>query len=343
MGCIACHKGKNVAEREQAHEGLVASPSAGEDGGGVCTQCHSEVVETFKTSLHYTLAGFQNSLQTFSHEGVLDEEGGLATAWDKNCYGCHATCGQCHVSRPEAIKGGLVQNHTFRKTPEMDTQCYGCHGARPAGEYLGTVGFAADTHYENKEMSCMSCHPQSNFHGLGEGEAERRRDEDKLPKCENCHKDVYKDSEVTAHSVHDSELMSCYVCHSYPNNNCFGCHITVHEDGSLTSHSETKVMFRIGLNPNPTEERPWKYVALRHIPTTADTFIELGEGLLPNFDQISNWKESTTHNIQRSTPQNSDCNSCHGNKSLFLQESDLVPEDSEASRKLVVTEIPPAM
>ena len=103
-----------------------------------------------------------------------------------------------------------------------------------------------------------------------------------------------------------------------------------------------RVLFRIGLNPNPTEERPYTYVALRHIPTTAESFIEAGEDLLVNFDESSNWKYSPSHNIQKSTFQNESCDSCHGNDRIFLRESDLRPTDSKAT-SLVVTGAPPAL
>ncbi len=59
VGCINCHKGKNVADREKAHEGLVKDPSE-EDGGGACRQCHENIISTYKNAMHYNLTGIKD-------------------------------------------------------------------------------------------------------------------------------------------------------------------------------------------------------------------------------------------------------------------------------------------
>ncbi|MDI6814752.1 MAG: hypothetical protein QMC90_01515, partial [Dehalococcoidales bacterium] len=61
---------------------------------------------------------------------------------------------------------------------------------------------------------------------------------------------------------------------------------------------------------------------------------------LPNFDLVPTWKTSTPHNIQLVTPQNQSCNSCHGQKELFLTEENLIPDDSEANKEVIVPQIP---
>lgn len=336
LGCITCHGGENVQNKEEAHLGMVRTPSA--DAGGICIECHGEIGETFEESIHYTIQGIQNQLENFSHPGVLDEEGGLKTAFDGNCYKCHATCGSCHVSRPAAFSGGLHSEHMFEKRPPMEDTCYGCHGARNAGEFMGKVGYVTDVHYEGG-MDCMDCHPVSNFHGTGKAE-QNMYDVHTLPNCTDCHQDVYSnDSSIQAHKIHPEDMMSCQVCHASANNNCFDCHASMNDDGSVSGTSDSRIMFKIGLNPEPTEERPYKYITLRHMPTTKDTFAELG-GELPNYDKIANWKYSPTHNIQRLTIQNESCDSCHGNQYIFLREEDLRDNDSQANMDLVVKEIP---
>lgn len=317
-------------DKAQAHTGLVRFPSAA--AGGICQDCHGEIVATFVDSTHYTLQGIRDSLERFAHPGVLDEEGPLRTAFYGNCYKCHSTCGSCHVSRPAVFSGGLHSQHTFTRTPPMGYTCYGCHGARTAGEYMGRVGFATDIHY-TMGMHCIDCHEVSNFHGAG------KEEQNNLPRCLDCHDNVFTESNILAHQVHSPDTMSCQVCHASANNNCFDCHTTLQADGSVSADSASQIMFKIGLNPNPTEERPYRYITIRHIPTTADTFAQFG-GELPNFDLIPNWKYSATHNIQRSTIQNESCDSCHGNEFIFLREVDLRKSDSEASRQLVVHEIP---
>jgi hypothetical protein len=84
-------------------------------------------------------------------------------------------------------------------------------------------------------------------------------------------------------------------------------------------------------------------VLLRHVPVTPDIFSYYGENLLPNFDNEPTWKYTTPHNIQRVTPQNSECNNCHGNADLFLTEGDLSPGELEANKSVIVTELPAPM
>ena len=101
------------------------------------------------------------------------------------------------------------------------------------------------------------------------------------------------------------------------------------------------MVFAIGFNPNETEERTWSYVVLRQIPSDLQRFGFYGENLLHSFDARPTWVYATPHNIQRSTPQNASCDSCHGNADVFLTEERVAPEELEASRLVIVTEGPP--
>ncbi len=335
LGCVTCHGGNGDEGRFiHAHDGVDSRPSA--DVNGICAQCHQEVTDTFATSLHATVRGFSNSLIEFSGDpNALDDlHKGLGEVYKLNCMNCHASCGECHVSRPDSYAGGLIDQHKFFSTPPMDQTCFACHGMRNAGEFMGTVGFARDVHYE-MGMTCVDCHAVSNFHGTGTA-YDSMWDKPTLPSCSDCHGDVLSgNSEIKMHNVH-GDALACQVCHGQANQNCFECHVTIADDRqSLASHSETRILFRIGLNTDPTPERPYKYVALRHMPTTADSFIEAGDNLLPNFNEKANWKYSPTHNIQRSTFQNESCNACHGNPRIFLSEKDLRETDSKANWEIV--------
>ncbi len=42
------------------------------------------------------------------------------------------------------------------------------------------------------------------------------------------------------------------------------------------------------------------------------------------------------------TPQNQECNSCHGNAELFLSAGDVFPEELAANQAVIVEEIPAA-
>ncbi|MCK9443883.1 MAG: hypothetical protein M0Q14_05100 [Tissierellaceae bacterium] len=332
LGCINCHSGENLPTQEQAHATMNPYPS--EDNDGVCAQCHVGVTETYASSIHYNLHGMENGLMSFASTDSMPDSPAHAEVFDKNCMSCHATCGECHVSRPSNYTGGLINQHEFFKTPPMEETCYGCHGARTAGEFMGEVGFSGDVHFE-LGMDCMDCHNIDNFHGTGEV-GERMWDE-ALPSCLDCHEEEMSgNSQIEAHNAH-GDMLSCQVCHAQANNNCFECHVTYNEDKSaLKSASDSKLMFRIGLNPNPTEERPYKYVTLRHIPTAANSFDTVEPNMLPNFDNINNWKYSPTHNIQRSTFQNESCESCHDNDKLFLREEDIIESDSKENLRLIV-------
>jgi thiosulfate/3-mercaptopyruvate sulfurtransferase len=102
------------------------------------------------------------------------------------------------------------------------------------------------------------------------------------------------------------------------------------------------MLFKIGLNPLQSPDRPWKYVPLRHVPIDPDSFAYYGENLLPNFDALPTWKYATPHNIQRNTPQTETCDSCHGNAEFFLTTDDLEYYEREANRNVVVDDVPPA-
>jgi hypothetical protein len=82
---------------------------------------------------------------------------------------------------------------------------------------------------------------------------------------------------------------------------------------------------------------------LRHVPVTQNIFGYYGDDLLPNFDSEPTWKYTTPHNIQRVTPQNSECSNCHGTADLFLTEDDVLTDELEANKDVIVTEVPPPM
>jgi hypothetical protein len=45
LGCITCHGGENVLDKDTAHAGMQPYPSR--DLEGICFQCHAGVTETF--------------------------------------------------------------------------------------------------------------------------------------------------------------------------------------------------------------------------------------------------------------------------------------------------------
>jgi thiosulfate/3-mercaptopyruvate sulfurtransferase len=138
--------------------------------------------------------------------------------------------------------------------------------------------------------------------------------------------------------VNKSKL-ACQVCHSQAAKSCFSCHVGTDKKGLPYYKCEkTEIVFKIGLNPDPSPQRPYEYVLLRHPPITPQTFDAYIPNGLKHFDRLPTWKMDTPHNIQRITPQNKACNNCHGKARLFLRESDLASWEVSANRKVIVPE-----
>ena len=134
------------------------------------------------------------------------------------------------------------------------------------------------------------------------------------------------------HEVHGTEVLSCQTCHSTTYTNCVNCHVERNEAGApFYRVEEHSLGFFLGLNPNRSAERPYRYVPLRHVPVDIDSFSFYGEDLLTNFDALPTWVYATPHNIQRITPQAESCVSCHGNDEVFLTQDKVDPEEWAAN------------
>ena len=335
VGCVICHGGDSTAQDKLvAHQGLIADPSEGN-----CNTCHSNIAHMNEMSMHSTLSGFQYNLS--ARGGDLSEGSPLHTAFGNHCSQCHTSCGQCHVSRPDELGGGLVSEHEFRETPSMQYNCVACHGARVGDEYLcKNTGIPADVHWSKEGMTCTKCHSQE-LHGSGQPVLTSRYDNPYLVKCEDCHEDVW--TNTAGNPQHEQHLgdLSCQVCHSVAYKNCYSCHIAIDQKGIPCRTSDPSEMhFEIGYNPMRSSTRSYKYVVLRHVPTCPDTCDFYGPNLLPDYDAMSTWKYTTPHNIQLKTPQNESCDACHGNRALFLTEEDVDPKEREANKGVIVSEIP---
>jgi len=335
-GCVICHGGDSRNEdKEMAHEGLVVDPSESS-----CYSCHGDITHVNEISLHASLDGFKSVIS--ARGGNLEEGSPLATAFENHCQQCHTSCGQCHVSRPHEMAGGLVSSHEFKKPPSMQYNCVACHGARVGDEYLGeNEGIPGDVHWLEESMTCSKCHGQE-LHGSAEPVATRYLNPEATScESEDCHADIRDNTkDHPNHEQHLSDL-ACQVCHSGAYKNCYNCHVAIDTAGIPCRTSDpADIRFKIGLNPVQSDERPYKYVVLRHVPICVGTYDFYGEDLLPEFDAVPTWKFATPHNIQLHTPQNESCNACHGNEDLYLTIEDIALEEREANRNVIVTEIP---
>ncbi len=338
LSCIACHQGRDgVLTKDQAHQGLVARPSA--DPDGVCKDCHALEMGRLAVSLHGGLWGEKNILA--ARHGAPDYESlpaGVKAGYDRDCGGCHTSCGDCHVNRPPSVGGGFVAGHRFG-VPDMTENCTACHGSRVGAEYRGeNAGIGADVHYVPGGKKCVFCHSKNELHG----DYSRKQDRWSAtfhPTCEKCHGDAQADNAY--HRRHWGDL-SCQTCHSQDYKSCNSCH-------AGTGLAEPSFMaFKIGRNPIP-DRRSYRFVTLRHIPIAPDTYRDWGTAELPDFTVAPTWKYTAPHNIQRWTdrtvvPEGGDCTTaCHGSpdgvEGFFLRQSDLdamSPAEAEANRDLIV-------
>jgi hypothetical protein len=337
LGCHECHGGDpNEPDWSKAHKGVVKDPSY-PDPSETCGSCHDDIAENYKTSLHVTLSPYKKMIDMRANtdkavHAKVDE------AREAHCTSCHSSCGQCHISRPEAVEGGLLEGHIFQKKPPMHLVCTACHGSRIQKEYFGkNKGMSPDIH-QQKYFKCNKCHKADEMHGDGKDYANRYEVENG-PKCVDCHQKIYEPKSENAknHWIHKDQV-SCNVCHSQPYKNCYSCHTG--KDKLGYKYFKTKgspLDFKIGINPLQSKKRPEKFVTVRHVPVDQDTFKFYVEDGLKNFDKLPTWKLATPHNIRRQTPQNKTCNSCHGNKDLFLLTKDVKEKYLKANKDVIVS------
>lgn len=339
--CIDCHGGEQSADKDAAHVGLVASPS--QDSQTLCGECHAEITSAYPNSLHNTQAGYWASLEARS---APENHPALEEMFGNHCSTCHTTCGECHISQPKNVGGGLFNGHVFEKTPPMTRSCTACHGSRVGNEFLGkNEGFPGDVHFREGRMNCVKCHAGTDLHAQNvpadSVSLEHRLAGEESPACITCHPEVSQDLNPM-HQMH-SEGLSCQVCHAITYTSCDGCHVAISENSGkpFFETQATYNTFAIGRNPLQSEERPYEFVLLRHVPVATTSFQYYGENLLPNFNALPTWLYTTPHNIQLNTPQNASCEACHTDATLFLTADKVKPEELDANLTVVVEDLPP--
>ncbi len=336
LSCEECHGGNpDDPNWKTAHEGVVKDPSY-PDPSETCGACHDDIAENYQHNLHVTLGPYEKVINKRTTP-VKAAHAKVDAAMEIHCSSCHSSCGQCHVSRPNAVGGGLLEGHLIMKRAPMQLVCTACHGSRIEKEYFGkNEGIPPDVH-KQKYFKCNKCHTAEEMHGDGKEYANRYEVENR-PRCTDCHKDIYgMDAEnAKTHWVHKDQV-SCQVCHSMPYKNCYSCHVGKDKQGLPYYKTKgSEINFKVGLNPLQSEDRPERFVTLRHVPVDPGTFDYYMKDALGNFDALPTWKLTTPHNIRRKTPQNSTCDACHGNEALFLREVDVKPEYKKANKDVVV-------
>ena len=336
ISCQGCHGGNpDDGNWQTAHQDLVKDPSF-LSADRICGECHPDITASAVKSLHYTLTPMYEAVRKRSAPGDAQAWDGLNGAMERHCGVCHASCGQCHVSRPDYVKGGSLSKHVFVKTPSMDTICAACHGGRVYAEFTGdNEDLSPDLHLEDEEMACTDCHSGDEMHADGTG-VDNRYELSRKPSCRQCHEGVFSTKGTNrAHTSHKGKL-DCRVCHAQAYKNCFSCHVGRDKKGlPYFKCKKTGYDFKIGLNPEKTESRPYEFVLVRHVPVVLDTFKFYGVEL-DRFDAHPTWKPASPHTVLKTTPQNETCNNCHGNASLFLGAGDLAGHELTANKKIIV-------
>lgn len=336
INCTECHGGQAVNDMTLAHTDMIERPAQHID---TCGRCHVNIAEPSMNSLHSTLAGYNTVLHDRS---IPENHPALDEAQANHCISCHTTCGDCHISQPFSVGGGLLKAHTYVKTPPMSQTCTACHGSRVKDEYFGLhEGIPSDVHFRNR-MSCADCHTGNEIHGIGIT-ADHRYDGAQAPNCIDCHQDeVGVGSGIEQHEIHGTEILSCQSCHSVQYTSCVNCHVAKTDEGApyftVEDHS---LGFILGRNPIRNADRPYRYVPLRHVPIDPNSFSFYGDNLLPNFNNRPTWAYATPHNIQRRTPQTASCESCHANEALFLTADKLPEWERPANASVIVERVPP--
>ncbi len=345
MACTDCHNGiSNTVDKVLAHKGTKDKPFIKHPSTKPlekCVPCHQEIAEKVETSIHKNGWGMKSKVSVRyglngAHEfDQLTEN--MKKGYETNCASCHSSCGECHVNRPIASGGGLLNNHMFQKTPDMSENCIACHSKGIGQEFLGEVsGSKPDVHLTKAGFNCLNCHSRNEVHGDGTV-YETRFHVAELRQCTDCHKLNDIQTKNLWHTMHINNL-SCYVCHSQPYNNCGSCHI-----GSEGIRISAYKDFKIGDNPikNTINTKTGsqydinkKWSLVRRTPMAPDSWGKYGINNLANFDALPVYNYTAPHNIQRFTPQTSGKTcfaGCHisktdsgfVNKELYLFESDL--------------------
>ena len=113
LSCTACHNGNSKTDlteesKTEAHaesDDFVAHPSAQADK--FCAGCHANIVSQFAKSLHYTQEGYYQRFMVRSGGSDLRNDPEMKAGFGRDCGKCHATCGECHVIRPDLSVGIL--------------------------------------------------------------------------------------------------------------------------------------------------------------------------------------------------------------------------------------------
>ena len=352
--CTACHNGvDNTSDKTVAHsDDFMKKPTS--DAIIKCGSCHPDIASKSVNNIHQ---GWGQKSMVCLRAGVGNVPNGfdaltqqMKDGYNENCGTCHATCGDCHVNRPNAGGGGLYKSHSFFKAPNMVDHCTTCHVSRGGHAFFGVgAGTVPDVHLSQAGFNCMSCHKKHEIHGDG-NLYDQRYKYPELPKCTNCHSNL--SSSNPFHTKHISTF-SCNTCHSQDYNNCGSCHI-----GGDGARIHSYQGYKIGMNPIKDTKPQYEFALLRQSLMAPDSWQNYGIALLSNFNVRPTYKYTTPHNIIKITTRTgykdstgtwqtySNCfEGCHiytnaqdslVNRNLYLFDEDCLDWEKPANSGIVV-------
>jgi hypothetical protein len=162
LTCIACHKGNAKGETaEDAHKGMYANPSDFRVVDETCKECHEEIVEHSKKSMHATMSGMisgtrypwaaQNTKNAiYATYAVEDKDGTIPME-----KGAVKSLKQIPIYDPSKLMS--TTNHPA--DDYLKDQCLRCH--------LWSSGHERDGDYRGS--GCVACHMVYSDNGTYEG------------------------------------------------------------------------------------------------------------------------------------------------------------------------------
>lgn len=349
VGCTGCHNGiDNTDDKNLAHSGtFINHPSSIADIK--CAPCHAQLVQNFSSSIHNGTGQKSKVALRSGLSGANDFdqlEAHKIEGYNHNCSVCHGTCGNCHVVRPEVGGKGLLNGHSFNKTPDMLNTCITCHSSRVGHAFLGvTSGTKPDVHLTQEGFKCLNCHTGNELHGNGQP-VEQRYAYTELPECLDCHSGI---ENINSYHFQHFSTFNCQVCHSQIYNNCGSCHIGHEEGARIPAYMD----FKIAGNAIPSI-KPYNLTLVRRTLAAPDNWEVFGVSDYASFDVFPTYNYASPHNILRWTDRTqvgtkSCFSNCHirneggtlVNKEIYLFEEDLLPWEINANTNIVVdTKLP---
>lgn len=325
LGCTFCHGGNaDETDAAKAMEGIQTDPSA-DAGVTVCGQCHSDVTDVYKTSLHYTTAGLSAKyLVRTSVAGQALGERLYADNWQQNaCMDCHQSCAMCHVTQATEDQAG----HDFMLSDNNEDAQQSCLAYCHSGG-LGTCFPNTDLHGPSGlNMSCMDCHNVSEIHGDGTYRTTMIHSGIVTTECEDCHDPSTLTGEW--HSETHLEKDTCWACHSGEYRTCSNCHSWVNlEEGDSPLGGATE-SFGVTLG---MDEEVGKITTLAIAPVGPEMFQDGG------IDYVDMELLNTTNAIYPAqfhstiVPELNQefCDTCHGEGTYLITEDQLLFPDYES-------------